>query len=145
MNCSVLISGSLEIPMNKLIDIPELPEDPPSLRKAYREAVTCLSNNCPMSAVAMLHRALQIVTRDILGAKPGNLADELTYLKNKPNKLGIPLSSDFHENSYIIKEVGNHGAHPDKDPDLIELTQGDAEALHELFLQIVFKLFIEPV
>jgi hypothetical protein len=134
----------LSIPGDSDVEIPELPADPPSLRKAYSEAVRCMNANCPMAAAAMFRRALQVITRDILGAIPGTLATELRILKGKPNKLGIPLSQDFHGNSFIIKETGNQAAHPDTDPDLLDFTGEDAIALQGIFIEIVAELFIVP-
>ncbi|MFW9874933.1 MAG: DUF4145 domain-containing protein [Candidatus Thorarchaeota archaeon] len=134
----------LSIPGESQHDIPGLPAEPASLRKAYFEAIKCLDNNCPMAAAAMFRRALQVITRDILGAKLGTLADELIFLKNKSNNLGIKLTKDFHDNGYIIKETGNQAAHPDKNPDLLDFTPEDAENLHKLFLEIVTELFVVP-
>ncbi|GAI83570.1 unnamed protein product, partial [marine sediment metagenome] len=91
----------LSIPGEGDWDIPELPIDPPSLRKAYAEAMRCLNANAPMAAAAMLRRAVQVITRDILGAPTGNLGNELKWLKGKQNTLGIVLSQDFHDNAYI--------------------------------------------
>jgi hypothetical protein len=45
---------------------------------------------------------------------------------------------------YIIKEVGNQGAHPDKDPDLLNFTAQDAEDLQQIFMELVGELFIVP-
>lgn len=102
----------LSLPGEDETEIPELPGDPPSLRRAYREAMRCIGANCPTAAAAMFRRALQIITRDILGAPPGNLADELKTLKNKKNALGVALTQDFHDNGYILRETGNQAAHP---------------------------------
>jgi hypothetical protein len=82
----------MSIPGDSGAEINELPADPPVLRKAYSEAIRALDANCPMAAAAMIRRALQVITREILGAPRGNLAAELKWLKGKPNKLGITLS-----------------------------------------------------
>jgi hypothetical protein len=132
------------IPSEGKHDIPELPEKPEALRSAYAEAIRCLGNNCPMAAAAMFRRALQIITRDILGAKVGTLASELDSLVGKPNKLGIALSKSFSKNGYIIREVGNQAAHPDSDTDLLAFTHDDAQNLYEIFLEVVAELFIAP-
>ena len=134
----------LSIPGEAQYDIPGLPEEPASLKKAYLEAVKSIDNNCPMAAAALFRRGLQIITRDILGAKPSRLANELKSLKNKQNKLGVKLTKDFHDNAYIVKEVGNQAAHPDNDPDLLDFVPEDAENLHRIFLEIVAELFVAP-
>lgn len=132
------------LPGESAHDIAELPSNPPALRKAYHEAIRSLEANNPMAAAAMFRRALQVITREILGVNPGKLAIELKSLMGKTNKLGITLSEDFHENSYIIKEVANQATHPDGDIDLIDLTQEDAQNLYELFLELVGELFVIP-
>lgn len=134
----------LSIPGEGETEIPELPLDPPSLRKAYAEAVGCMKEDWPMAAASMFRRTLQVITRDILGAKPGNLAAELKELKGKENRLGVKLSQDFHDNSYIIKEIGNQAAHPDRDPELLNFTEKDAKDLYSIFLDIVTELFVLP-
>jgi hypothetical protein len=40
---------------------------------------------------------------------------------------GAVVTKNFANVGYIIKEAGNQGAHPDKDPDLLELTSHDAQ------------------
>ena len=65
------------VPSEGLEDIEELPKDPPSLRTAYRQAIRATDANAHLAAAAMFRRALQVITRDLLGAKPGNLANEL--------------------------------------------------------------------
>lgn len=125
-------------------EIEGVPDEPSQLKAAYKEAVRCLNAGAPMAAAAMLRRALQIITRDILKAKPGKLANELQQLKGAANPLGIPLTQDFSDNAYIIKEAGNQGAHPDKDPDLLSFDAEDAEYLHEIFAKVVAEIFIAP-
>ncbi|MDE3042264.1 MAG: DUF4145 domain-containing protein, partial [Nitrospirota bacterium] len=132
------------IPTEGQHEIPELPEKPKALRAAYSEAIRSLDNNCPMSAAAMFRRTLQIITRDLLGAKPSTLANELASLVGKPNKLGVVLTTSFNTYGYIIREVGNQAAHPDRDPDLLSLTHQDAQDLYEIFLKLVAELFVAP-
>ena len=125
-------------------EIQGIPDEPPQLKAAYKEAVRCLNAGAPMAAAAMFRRALQIITRDILKAKPGKLANELKQLKGATNPLGIPLTQDFSKNAYIIKEAGNQGAHPDNDPDLLSFDADDAEYLHEIFAEVVAEIFVAP-
>jgi hypothetical protein len=40
--------------------------------------------NPNIAAAAMFRRALQIITRELLGARPGNLANELNEVVGKP-------------------------------------------------------------
>jgi hypothetical protein len=132
------------IPPEGQYEIPDLPKEPASLGTAYSEAIRCLDNNCPIAAAAMFRRALQIITREILGAKPGKLADELASLVGIKNRLGVVLTTSFDTYGYIIREVGNQAAHPDRDPDLLSFTNQDAQDLYEIFLKIVAELFVAP-
>ena len=132
------------IPPEGLQEILDLPEKPATLRTAYIEAIRSLDNNCPMAAAAMFRRALQVITRDILGATPGTLASELKSLVGKENKLGLRLSKSFDNHSYILKEVGNQAAHPDRNPDLLSFTYEDAMDLHAIFLELISELFVAP-
>jgi hypothetical protein len=91
----------------------------------------------------MFRRALQVITRDLLGVKPGNLAAELRQVVGR-NYNGITVTNTFAQVGYIIKEAGNQGAHPDEDPDLLEFTQQDAEDLQNIFMELVSDLFIVP-
>lgn len=125
-------------------EIDTLPETSPALRRAYSEAMRAWDANCPMAAVVMFRRALQIITRDILQAPPGNLGNELRNLRGRNNAMGITLTQDFHENAFILKETANQAAHPDQDPDLLEFTDEDARSIHTLFLDIVTELFVVP-
>ena len=131
------------IPGEGLEEIEELPKEPISLRVAYRQAIRSMDANAHIAAALMFRRALQIITRDILKVTPGKLANELkSAVGIKYN--GVTITNDFSDIGYIVKEAGNQGAHPDKDPDLLNFTQEDAEDLQKIFLEIVSDLFIAP-
>jgi hypothetical protein len=131
------------VPTDGLEEITELPEQPPSLRVAYRQAIRAMDANAQLAAAAMFRRALQIITRELLGAKPGNLAKELNEVVGKSYN-GATVTANFANNAYLVKEVGNQGAHPDADPDLLDFTAQDAEDLQQIFMEIVSELFIIP-
>lgn len=131
------------VPNEGLEDITELPEKPPALRAAYLEAVRAMDANANMAAAAMFRRALQIITRDLLGAKPGTLASELKQVVGKEFN-GAKITNSFATVGYIVKEAGNQGAHPDKDPDLLAFTAADAQDLQRIFMEMVSDLFIVP-
>jgi hypothetical protein len=57
---------------------------------------------------------------------------------------GVTITANFATNGYIVKEAGNQGAHPDKDPDLLDFSPQDAEDLQRVFLELVSELFIVP-
>jgi hypothetical protein len=91
----------------------------------------------------MFRRALQVITRHLLGAKPGTLANELNAVVGTTYN-GVLVTNNFAKVGYIIKEAGNQGAHPDQDPDLLEFTWQDAQDLQDIFLELVRDLFIVP-
>src|SRR5262249_53365965 len=128
------------IPSEGLEDIEELPENPPALRTAYRQAIRAMDANAHLAAAAMFRRAVQVITRDILGARPGTLAAELKEVVGKTYN-GATVTSNFGEVGYIIKEAGNQGAHPDKDPDLLDFTPQDAQDLQAIFMELASELF----
>jgi Domain of unknown function (DUF4145) len=131
------------VPGEGLEDIDELPEDPPALRTAYRQAIRAMDANAHLAAAAMFRRALQVITRVLLGAKPGNLANELNEVVGRSYNGGT-VTKNFADVGYTIKEAGNQGAHPDKDPDLLDFTPQDAQDLQGIFMELVSELFIVP-
>jgi hypothetical protein len=131
------------VPSEGLEDIDELPNDPPSLRTAYRQAIRAMDANAPLAAAAMFRRALQVITRDLLGATPGNLGVELRQVVGRKYEAAV-VTNDFATVGYIIREAGNQGAHPDKDPDLLDFTPQDAQDLQDIFMDLVSELFIVP-
>jgi len=131
------------IPGEGLEEIDELPKEPPTLRTAYRQAIRAMDANAHVAAAAMFRRALQVITRDILGVPPSNLATELKATVGMEYN-GVKITKSFADNAYIVKEAGNQGAHPDRDPDLLEFTQQDAEDLQKIFMELVSDLFVVP-
>ena len=131
------------IPSEGMEEIEELPEQPAALRTAYRQAIRSMDANAHLAAAAMFRRALQIITRDLIGATPGNLANELREIVGKTYN-GAIITTDFSANGYIVKEAGNQGAHPDQDPDLLDFSPEDAADLQDIFMQLVSDLFIAP-
>jgi len=131
------------LPGEGMEDIEELPEDPPALREAYRQAIRAKDANAHIAAAAMFRRAVQVITREMLGAKPGNLANELRECVGKTYDGGT-VQQSFADVGYIIKEVGNQAAHPDGDADLLHFTPEDADDLQMIFMELVSELFVVP-
>jgi hypothetical protein len=131
------------VPNEGIEEIEGLPNEPKSLKVAYKQAIRSMDAGAYLAAAAMFRRALQIITRDVIGAKPGKLANELKELVGKEYN-GVKIEQDFADKGYIIKEVGNQGAHPDDDPDLLEFTQQDAKDLQEIFMELVGDIFVYP-
>jgi hypothetical protein len=99
--------------------------------------------NAYIAAAAMFRRALQVITRQVLRVKSGTVAYELEQAVGK-NYQGAIVTANFAAIGYIIKEAGNQAAHPDKDPDLLDFTQQDAEDLQAIFMELVSELFVIP-
>lgn len=131
------------IPSEGIEDIDELPEEPRALRIAYKQAIRAMDANAHIAAAAMFRRALQIITREILKVKRGNLANELKLAVGAKYN-GATITKDFSDIGYIIKEAGNQGTHPDEDPDLLDFTPKDAEDLQKIFMELVSDLFVVP-
>ena len=131
------------IPSEGLEDIEELPEDPPALRSAYRQAIRAMDANAHIAAGAMFRRAVQVITRNLLKAKPGNLANELHEVVGRTYN-GTTVTASFEQVGYILKEAGNQTAHPDQDPDLLDFTPQDAQDLQMIFMELVSELFVVP-
>jgi hypothetical protein len=132
------------VPAEGLEDIPELPDKPESLRAAYRQAIRAMDANAPLAAAAMFRRAVQVITREMIGVKkPGNLAKELEAAVGMQYN-GVIITNNFANVGCLIKEAGNQGAHPDADPDLLDFTPQDASDLQQIFMELVTDLFVIP-
>ncbi|MBL1231387.1 MAG: DUF4145 domain-containing protein [Flavobacteriales bacterium] len=114
------------------------------LKKTVLEAKYTLQHSQYMAATIMFRRALQILVKDILGAKGKTLFLQLEWLKENENSLKVNLTELFHDNSKLIRQVGNQGAHPDNDEKLQGFAKEDAEAVHDLFLLLVNEIFVLP-
>jgi hypothetical protein len=123
----------------------EIPAEHTTLKNTVIEANFCLTHSKYLSAAILFRRAIQIIAKDILGATGKTLFLQLEWLKNNKNKLGIDLGEVFHDNSKIIKDIGNQGAHPDDDITLHNFTKEDANGLHDLFISIIHELFVKPI
>lgn len=122
----------------------DIPEEYVSLKDTVSEAVFCLLHGRNIAAAILFRRAIQILTKDVLGAKGDSLYKQLEWLKVNTNNLGITLIDVFHDNAKIIKDIGNQGAHPDNDVTLHNFTKEDADGLHDLFLSIIHEVFVKP-
>ncbi|WP_242120907.1 DUF4145 domain-containing protein [Aestuariivivens sediminicola] len=122
----------------------DIPDKYDLLKKTVNEAKYNLQHGQFMSATIMFRRALQILAKNILGAKGRTLFKQLEWLKANENDLKVNLTELFHDNSKLIREVGNQGAHPDDDEELQEFSEEDANTVHDLFLILVNEIFVLP-
>lgn len=122
----------------------DIPQSYTALHKTLNEAHYCLNSSQYIASAILFRRAIQILAKDVLGAEGKTLFNQLEWLKVNRNLLGIDLTDVFHDNSRIIKDVGNQGAHPDNDPELHDFSKEDANGLHDLFISIVYEVFVKP-
>lgn len=129
---------------NENHSISDIPSQYSSLQKTATEANYCLSNSKFIASAILYRRAIQILAKDVLGAKGKTLFNQLEWLKTNENKLKMDLTEVFHDNIKIIKDIGNQGAHPDDDITLHDFTKDDANGLHDLFISIIHEIFVKP-
>lgn len=135
----------IRIPVNEESPVIEsIPDEPKTLRETLSEANFCLEHSKYTSAVIMFRRCLDIIAKHILGAEGRTLGFKLQWLEKNPNKLGINLSKTFLENSKIVKEIGDQGAHADDDEKLHYFSAEEAYATYDLFISIVHEVFVVP-
>jgi Domain of unknown function (DUF4145) len=94
-------------------------------REDYEEACT-IRDLSPKAAATLCRRALQAMIRDFWGVSKDRLADELKVIKDEcdPELYGAMMG---------LKGVGNIGAHPERDVNLIvDVEEGEVDALLEL-------------
>lgn len=121
-----------------------IPSEYKTLIETTSEAIYCMQHHKNISAAIMFRRALQIIVKDILGGRGRTLYDQLKWLQENENNLNVDLNEMFHDNSNLIKNIGNQGAHPDNDEELQSFTEQDIAQLHDLYLIIVTEIFIKP-
>ena len=119
------------------IDHPPAPKEAPDhIARAYEEACVVLPLS-PNAAAALARRALQMILREILSVKAGNLAAEIDATRGA-------LPPWIVEGLHHLRVVGNFTMHPSKD-DLtgivIETEPGEAELTVEMVSALFQHLF----
>jgi hypothetical protein len=101
------------------------------IRADYEEA--CLIKDIsPKASATLCRRALQGMIRDFWKVSKGRLAEELTTIKTN-------CDPELYDAMMSLKAIGNIGAHPERDTNLmIEVDEGEVESLLGL-LQILDK------
>lgn len=87
--------------------IKDIPDEYSTLKQTISEAMFTMTHGKFISAAIMFRRGLQVITKDILGAKGRTL--QLEWLKENKNLLAIDLTELFHDNGKLIKDVGKSG------------------------------------
>ena len=98
---------------------------PQPLLDDYTEA--CLiRNDSPKASATLARRCLQGIIRDFWAVKPGRLVDEIEAIKEKTDPLTWAAID-------TVRQVGNIGAHMEKDINLIvDVDPNEAELLINL-------------
>jgi len=109
---------------------------PNSIIKDYEEA--CLIKNLsPKASATLSRRCLQGMIRDFWGIRKKRLIDEINELKDK-------VASQTWKAIDSIREVGNIGAHMEKDVNLIiEIEPNEAELLIRLIENLIQDWYIQ--
>lgn len=140
-----LIFEIFSIPTSEISDsLENIPDEYSTLKHTISEALFAMNHKKNISATIMFRRGIQIIAKEILGAEGKTLYNQLEWLKSNENKLRVDLSEIFHEHSKLIKDIGNQGAHPETDIELQNFTNEDVNSLHDLFLIIIYEIFVKP-
>ena len=98
---------------------------PKSVNEDYEEANLILALS-PKSSATLARRALQGMIRDFWGVSKNTLAEELKLIEEK-------CDAELYLAMVGLKAVGNIGAHPERDINLIvEIEPGEADTLVQL-------------
>lgn len=110
---------------------------PQAIREDYEEASLIL-NDSPKAAATLARRALQGIMRDFFCVKPGNLKDEIDAAETS-GKMDSGIVAALH----AVRDVGNIGAHMEKDIDLIvPVDPGEAETLLRLIELLIDETYV---
>lgn len=108
---------------------------PAPIREDYEEASLILEDS-PKASATLSRRCLQGMIRDFWGVKKGRLVDEIEAIKDKVDPL-VWQSID------AVRNIGNIGAHMEKDINLIINVEPDEAAiLLKLIEQLVDDWYI---
>jgi len=118
---------------------------PQPLRDDYREA--CLIRDLsPKAAATLVRRCLQGMIRDFTGIAKGRLIDEIRALRTAVDEGKAPegVSLDSIDAIDAVREIGNIGAHMEKDIDIIvEVDPGEAQLLIDLVEMLFEEWYVQ--
>lgn len=108
---------------------------PQQIREDYVEACAILYLS-PKASATLARRCLQGMIRDYWGITKGRLFDEITELKDR-------IQPDLWGAIDGLRQLGNIGAHMEKDTDLIvDIDPGEAEKLIKLIELLMKEWYI---
>lgn len=108
---------------------------PEQIRQDYEEACKIVSLS-PKASATLSRRCLQGMIRDFHGVKENTLHKEIETIKPQ---LGIKVYEALHN----LRSIGNIGAHPEQDINLIvDIDEGEAETIIKLIEFLMDKWYI---
>jgi hypothetical protein len=108
---------------------------PDFVRSDYEEA--CATEEAsPKASATLSRRCLQSIIRDFFKERKPRLIDEINSLETR---VDAALLGAFH----AMREIGNIGAHPERDPTVIvDVERGEATAMIDLLEIIIEETYI---
>jgi hypothetical protein len=109
---------------------------PKAIREDYSEA--CLiCELSPKASATLSRRCLQGIIRNVWEVKKGRLVDEIKQIEDK-------ISPESLKEINLIRNIGNIGAHMEKDVNLIiDIDPGEARLLIELIESLIKEWYID--
>ncbi len=108
---------------------------PDTIRNDYEEACAIV-NLSPKASATLARRCLQGMIHDFWDIKLKNLNQEITALKDK-------IPADLWSSIDALRELGNIGAHMEKDTDIIvDIDPNEAESLIKLIELLMKEWYI---
>lgn len=121
------------VPQSRAIAWPEY--IPQAIQKDYSEACD-IESSSPKASAALSRRCLQGIIRDFYGTSKARLVDEIDALESRVDG---PVLEALH----ALREIGNIGAHPERDPTIIvEVEQGEASKMIDLLELLIRETYV---
>ena len=117
------------------------PEVPNKFAEDYKEACLVLYDS-PKASAALSRRCLQLILRDELGVREGNLYSEIQEVVGRT---GVP--SYLSETLDHVRKIGNFAAHANKNNatgEIVPVEQIEAEWCLELIEELYDFCFVAP-
>lgn len=118
---------------------------PQVLRNDYYEACQ-IKDLSPKASATLARRCIQGMIRDFCGIREGTLFKEIEALKKLVDEGGAPkgVSDESIDALHAIREIGNIGAHMEKDINVIvDVDPNEAQVLIELIESLFEEWYVE--
>lgn len=112
---------------------------PAAIRSDYAEAHSIVDLS-PKAAATLSRRAVQGILRDFWKVAPGHLVDEIKAVEAL---VGHGVDPETFKSLHAVRELGNIGAHPERDINLIvDVEPGEAQLLLEVVETLIDDTYI---